>query len=48
MGWVVVAKANYQVIVSNGANPNFISLLIVHPSRLDGFFIILAVQHQWP
>lgn len=38
VGWVMVAGANYQVIVPNGANPNFISQLIVHPSRLDGFY----------
>lgn len=34
----MVAKANYWVIVSNGANPNFIFLLIVRRARLDCFY----------
>lgn len=34
----MVAKANYWVIVSNGANPNFIFLLIVPRARLDCFY----------
>lgn len=35
----MVVKANYQLMVSNGANPNFISLLIVHPSIQAGWVL---------
>lgn len=34
----MAAKANYWVIVSNGANPNFIFLLIVRRAGLDCFY----------
>lgn len=44
----MVAEANYWVIVSNGANPNFIFLLIVRRARLDCFYHPDCSQHQRP